>query len=155
MFITVVPLENNKESLFCIELKDKKMNKFKSYNTSQILLLPPSIDEFIPESHLARVISEVVEQINTKNIENKYCDIGQKSYHTKIILKTLFYGYCIGVRSGRKIASKCDTDTAFMYLTAMYRPDFRTINDFRKDNIKEIEGYFVDVLNFSFTVKVE
>ena len=122
------------------------MNKFKSYNTNQILLLPPSIDEFIPESHLSRVISEVVEQINTKNIENKYCDIGQKSYHPKIILKTLFYGYCIGVRSGRKIASKCETDTAFMYLTAMYRPDFRTINDFRKDNIKEIEGYFVDVL---------
>lgn len=122
------------------------MNKFKSYNTNQILLLPPSIDEFIPESHLARVISEVVEQINTKNIENKYCDIGQKSYHPKIILKTLFYGYCIGVRSGRKIASKCETDTAFMYLTAMYRPDFRTINDFRKDNIKEIEGYFIDVL---------
>ena len=48
------------------------MNKFKSYNTNQILLLPPSIDEFIPESHLARVISEVVDQINTKDIENKY-----------------------------------------------------------------------------------
>ena len=90
------------------------MNKFKSYNTNQILLLPPSIDEFILESHLARVISEVVEQINTKNIENKYCDVGQKSYHPKIILKTLFYGYCIGVCSGRKIASKCETDTAFM-----------------------------------------
>jgi len=123
------------------------MDKFKPYDINEIYLLPPSVNEFIPEDHLARVISEIVEQINTSEIESKYSKLGQKSYHPKLILKTLFYGYCIGVRSGRKIATKCETDTAFMYLATMQRPDFRTINDFRKDNIKQIESYFIDVLH--------
>jgi transposase len=122
------------------------MSKFKSYNVSEIYLLPPSVNEFIPKDHLSRVISEVVEQIDTTNIENKYSHLGQKSYHPKIMLKILYYGYCIGIRSGRKISKRCETDTAFMYLSAMQQPDFRTVNDFRKDNLKQIEGYFVDVL---------
>jgi len=122
------------------------MNKFKPYNNNEIYLLPPSVNEFVAEDHLSRVISEVVEQIDTTDIESEYSNLGQKSYHPKIMLKILYYGYCIGIRSGRKISKKCETDTAFMYLSAMQRPDFRTINDFRKDNLKQIEGYFVDVL---------
>ena len=48
-------------------------------------------------------------------------------------------GYSIGIRSGRRISAACQRDTAFMYLAAMYKPDFRTINDFRKDNIEFIQ----------------
>ena len=62
------------------------------------------------------------------------------------MIKLLFYGYAIGERSGRKIASKCETDTAYIYLSQMYKPDFRTINDFRKNNIVELSKYFVDIL---------
>jgi transposase len=61
-------------------------------------------------------------------------------------LKLLFYGYAVGVRSGRKITSACETDTAFMYLAQMYRPDFRTINDFRKNNVEEIIDLFSSIL---------
>lgn len=122
------------------------MAKFKPLNNNQYLLLPPSVEDFIPEGHLARVVSEIVDRLNTSKIEDKYSYLGQNTYHPKILLKILFYGYATGTRSGRKISSKCETDTAFMYLAQMYRPDFRTINDFRKNNIQQIENYFVDII---------
>ncbi len=122
------------------------MSKFKPIQDSQLYLLPPSVEDFIPESHLARVVSEVVEAMDVSTVESKYSEMGQKSYHPRILLKLLFYGYCIGVRSGRKIASACESDTAFMFLASMYRPDFRTLNDFRKDNISFVEKAFVQVI---------
>lgn len=122
------------------------MARFKPLRKNQFMLLPPSVEDFIPEDHLARVVSEIVDGLDTERIEDKYSELGQNSYHPKILLKILFYGYATGVRSGRKISSKCETDTAFMYLTQMYHPDFRTVNDFRKNNIEEIGRYFVDVV---------
>lgn len=122
------------------------MSKFKTYRNNQLFLLPNSLHDFVPEGHLAKVVDEVVEELDTKEIEDKYDELGQKSYHPKILLKLLFYGYAIGVRSGRKIARACETDTAFMYLAQMYRPDFRTINDFRKNNLDIIKKLFVDIV---------
>ena len=113
------------------------MNKFKPTNESQLFLLPPSVEDFVPESHLARLIDEVVETLDTSIIEEKYSRLGQKSYHPKSIIKLLFYGYSTGIISGRKIAQRCESDTAFMYLARMYRPDFRTINGFQKNNLRK------------------
>lgn len=122
------------------------MARFKPYRKRQSMLLPPVIEDFVPPSHLARVVDEVVEALDTKEIEDKYSDLGQNTYHPKIQLKLLFYGYATGNRSGRKIARMCETDTAYMYLAQMYRPDFRTINDFRKNNLDEIKRYFVQII---------
>lgn len=122
------------------------MQKFKPVNNEQLYLLPPSVEDFIPAGHLARVINDVVETIDVKTIETKYSFLGQKSYHPHLLLKLLFYGYSIGIRSGRKIASACEQDTAFMYLAAMYKPDFRTINDFRKNNTEFILQSFVHIV---------
>jgi transposase len=122
------------------------MQKFKPVNNDQLFLLPPSIEDFIPADHLARVINDVVETIDIREIEARYSYLGQKSYHPHLLLKVLFYGYSIGIRSGRKIAAACESDTAFMYLAAMYKPDFRTINDFRKDNIEFIQKAFIHVV---------
>jgi transposase len=120
--------------------------KFKPHNNRQLFFLPPSIEDFVPENHLARIIDEVVDALDTKPIENKYHFRGQKSYHPKMLIKLLIYGYSTGVFSGRKIAMKCESDTAFMYLASMYQPDFRTINDFRKDHITQFQSYFVEVV---------
>ena len=122
------------------------MNKFKALKDDQLFLLPPSVEDFIPESHLARVIDEIVDGLDTSIIEDAYSELGQKSYHPKIVLKLLIYGYATGTVSGRKIAAKCESDTAYMFLASMYRPDFRTINDFRKDNIGYFKKCFVDVI---------
>jgi len=122
------------------------MQKFKAVNNEQLFLLPPSIQDFIPAEHLARVINDVVDTIDVKEIEAKYSYLGQKSYHPHMLLKLLFYGYSTGIRSGRKIAAACEQDTAFMYLACMYKPDFRTINDFRKNNIDFIQKAFVHIV---------
>jgi transposase len=122
------------------------MQKFKPVNNQQYFLLPLSVEDFIKEDHLAKVVAEVVVTLDTTAIEKKYSYLGQKSYHPKLLLKLLFYGYAIGIRSGRKIAAACETDVAFMYLSGMYKPDFRTINDFRKDNAEAIENLFIQVI---------
>src|SRR5664279_5730885 len=122
------------------------MQKFKPQSSTQYFLLPPSVEDFIKEDHLARLIDEVVDNIDTSAIENRYSYLGQKSYHPKLLLKLLFYGYAIGIRSGRKIAAACESDVAFMFLACMYKPDFRTINDFRKDNTDIVQHLFIEVL---------
>jgi transposase len=76
------------------------MQKFKPITNEQLFLLPPSVEDFIPADHLARVINEIVETIETSEIEAKYSYLGQKSYHPHLLLKILFYGYSVGIRSG-------------------------------------------------------
>jgi transposase len=120
--------------------------KFKAYTKDQLLLLPRSVNEFIPEGHLASLIDEVVERLDTSAIEQKYSELGQHTYHPKILIKLLFYGYAVGERSGRMIARRCETDTAYMYLAQLYKPDFRTINDFRRNNIQELAECFVVIV---------
>ena len=122
------------------------MQKFKPVNNRQYFLLPPSVEDFIKEDHLARLVDEIVDHLDTAAIEKQYSYLGQKSYHPKLLLKLLFYGYAIGIRSGRKIAAACESDVAFMYLACMYKPDFRTINDFRKNNVEAVEQLFVEVV---------
>ncbi len=129
------------------------MTKFKSLHESQkplIYLMPESyleyIGELIPHDHLCRMVKEVVFSLDTEPIEAKYSFLGQNSYHPKLLLSILFYGYATGVRSSRKLSEKCISDHMYIYLMQCYRPDYRTISDFRKNNIKEIEKYFVDIV---------
>ncbi len=122
------------------------MARFKPYNVDQPFLLPASLHDYIPDGHLAKLVHRVVEQLDTGSLECKYSDLGQRTYHPRLLIKLLFYGYTIGERSGRKIARRSETDTAYMYLAQTYQPDFRTINDFRKNNIEELSGYFVGIV---------
>ncbi|MDY6793726.1 MAG: transposase [Actinomycetota bacterium] len=92
------------------------------------------------------MVSEIVGGLDTFGIEAKYSPRGQNTYHPKLILKLLFYGYATGVRSGRRIARACESDTAFMYLAQMRRPDFRTINDFRKNHTAGIEEHLKEMV---------
>ncbi|KQC10532.1 MAG: hypothetical protein APR54_11900 [Candidatus Cloacimonas sp. SDB] len=122
------------------------MPKFKPYRKDQVMLFPKTIDEYVPQNHLSRLICHIVEELDTSNIEVTYSSLGQNTYHPKILLKLLFYGYATGVRSGRKISTKCETDTAYIYLAQMYHPDFRTINDFRKNHMSQLSDYFIAIL---------
>lgn len=122
------------------------MAKFKPYVADQLILFPNSINDYVPQTHFSRLVNKVVERLDTTDIENKYSHLGQNTYHPKIFVKLLFYGYAVGERSGRVIARKTETDTAYIYLAQMYKPDFRTINDFRKNNIEELSRYFVDIV---------
>lgn len=130
-------------------------NKFKPNDKDQLYLLPLSVEDFIAENHLSRLVNEIVEKLDTKAVEAKYSYLGQKSYHPKCLLKLWLYGYATGTFSGRKLALKCESDTAYMYLASMHKPDFRTINDFRKDNIEFFHNYFVDVVKICHQLGME
>jgi len=146
--IPLIVLPENKQSK-----RINHMRKFKSLHESQkplMHLMPESyleyIGELIPPDHLCRMVKEVVFSLDTEPIEAKYSILGQNSYHPKLLLSVLFYGYATGVRSSRKLSEKCISDHMYVYLMQCYRPDYRTISDFRKNNIKEIEKYFVDIV---------
>ena len=110
------------------------------------MLLPARVADFVPKGHLARAIKEVVFKLDMGEIEKKYHKLGQKSYAPQLLLGILIYGYATGIRSGRKLAKACESDIVFMYLANMFQPDFRTINDFRKNNVELFKGYFLQVL---------
>jgi transposase len=124
--------------------------KFKEYRQNQIMLIPPRIDDKIPQDHLARYIDKVVDQIDIKEIEDSYSDLGCHAYHPQMLLKVILYGYCIGIRSSRRIQKEIREDLVFMWLAGMQEPDFRTISDFRKDRIKDIKKLFNQVLEICY-----
>ena len=116
------------------------------YNNKQTLLLPPSIGDYLPEGDLSRVIDEVVELLDLSSLYNKVPDKGRPSYHPKMLTKLLFYGYAVQTRSSRKIHKRLFTDVAFIFLAGMQQPDFRTISDFRKNNLEELTEIFTQIV---------
>ena len=124
------------------------ISKFKPDTSTQSLIIGYNIDDFISTDHITRLIDEIVEELDTRKIEDKYSWQGQKSYSPKSLIKIIFYGYTIGVLSSRKIRNGCKQDLGFIYLARLYRPDFRTISDFRKNNIEELGEYFVAILKY-------
>jgi len=120
--------------------------KFKTYDQTQMMLLPPDIQEMIPKNHIVRAIDSVVEQLEMRKMYESYSEEGQPGYHPKMLLKILLYGYSIGVRSSRKLSQRIESDIYFMYLSAMQRPDFRTISDFRKLKGEYLQQCFIEIL---------
>ena len=112
----------------------------------QIMLLPPSINDFIEDGHIVRTIDEIVERLDTKGIEDKYSELGRPAFHPKMLLKVLLYGYSSGLRASRKIEDACKSNLYYMYLSGMQTPDFWTICLFRRKFADEVEGLFCQVV---------
>lgn len=121
----------------------------RSYNNKEALLFPARIGDYLPKDHLACIVDEVVDELNLSCFYNKVSPVGNKSYHPRMMLKVLFYAYTQKTVSSRKISGKLDTDVAFIFLSGMQRPDFRTISDFRKNNLKEISELFVQIVRLA------
>lgn len=118
----------------------------RNYNNKEMLLFPASIGDYLPQDHLAWVIDEVVEQLDLQCLYKKIPSVGNPSYHPKMMLKLLFYGYAASIFSSRRIANALESDVAFIFLSGMQKPDFRTISDFRKNNLKELSEMFVQIV---------
>ena len=119
---------------------------FKKYDQNQQFLLPLRLESFIPEDHIARILNDVIESVGITAIESTYSENGSPAYHPRLMLKILLYGYMINIRSSRDIQKMASTDTAFMYLTAMQHPDFRTICRFRSTHLDSIKDIFTQVV---------
>src|SRR5271167_770681 len=109
-------------------------------------LLPPSVDEWLPEKHLARFVVEVVEGLDLRAMSGGYRGSGSASYHPRMLLGLLIYGYATGVFSSRKLERATYDSVAFRFIAANDHPDHDTIATFRQRFLKEIEGLFVKVL---------
>ena len=122
---------------------------FKDYHQHQIQLLPPSLEELIPEKHLVRIINQLIDSLAIKALERPYRGGGSTSYHPKMMLKVIIYAYCTKVYSCRQIADSLQTNIHFMWLSASQRHTFKTINNFRSVIMKDlIEEVFGQVLTF-------
>jgi len=121
------------------------------YSPNQLLILPPSLQEWLPEGHLAYFVSDLVESFDLSAIEAAYEDElrGAPPYHPAMMVKVLLYAYCTGVYSSRRIARRLHEDIAFRVLAAGNTPDFRTISDFRQRHLDALQGLFKQVLTLA------
>ena len=119
---------------------------FKDYQQNQGQLLPKSLSDSFSSDHTARLINQVIDEMDLSFILNQYSPLGQKAYHPRMLFKVLVYAYTIGIRSSRKIADRLNEDVVFMWLSGRSAPDFRTIADFRKDKLADVKKTFVEVL---------
>ena len=109
-------------------------------------LFPPSIQDYLPEDHLARFVAEMVDQLDMSALLGVYAGKGKKPYHPAMLVALLFYGYATGVFSSRKLEKATYDSIAYRYLCANTHPDHDTIASFRKRFLKELEGFFVEIL---------
>jgi transposase len=120
---------------------------FKEYTMEQPSLLPPSLEELIAADHLVRVVNRVIEKIDIQPLLEKYKGGGTSSYHPRMLLKVLVYAYIEKIYSSRKIAKALRENVNFMWMSGENRPDFRTINHFRGEVMKEtVRSVFSKVL---------
>ena len=120
---------------------------FRPYEPDQLLLLPPSLQDWVPEGHLARFVSDVVDTLELSSIEDSYSEErGYPPYDPRMMVQLLLYGYCTGTYSSRRIAAKLVDSVAYRFLAAGNEPDFRTISDFRKRHGEALKELFEQVL---------
>jgi transposase len=120
---------------------------FKEYTQGQVILLPTDLGAQIPPRHLVRVVNTAIEKMDLSKLLAQYKGGGASSYHPKMLLKVLVYAYTQQVYSSRKIAKALRENIYFMWLSGNQQPDFRTINRFRSEVVKDvIEDIFTSVL---------
>ena len=127
---------------------------FADVDRETLYLLPPSIQEWLPEKHLARFVVEIVEQINLQPIKASYSGRGSQPYNPEVLVALLFYGYATGVFSSRKLERSTYDSVAFRYIAANKHPDHDTIAEFRKRFMPQLTKIFVEILVIAHEMKV-
>ena len=121
---------------------------YRAWNPDQTYLLPPSPRDWLPDGDLVYFMLDVVQTLDLSAITRKYerDDRGAPPYHPRMMVTLLLYSYCVGVYSSRRIQKRCERDAAYRVIVGDDVPDFRTISDFRKLHLPELQGLFVEVL---------
>jgi transposase len=125
------------------------MSNFRPTNRQTGFLMPPSVDEWLPERHLARFVVEVVEGLDLRAMSGSYRGSGSASYHPVVLLSILVYGYATGVFSSRKLERATFDSVAFRFIAGNEHPDHDTIATFRRRFLRQIEALFVEVLKLA------
>ena len=122
------------------------MSNFRLIDRDTGFLMPPSVDEWLPERHLARFVVEVVEGLDLRAMTGSYRGSGEASYHPQLLLGLIIYGYATGVFSSRKLERATYDSVAFRFIAANEHPDHDTIAAFRRRFLAQLETLFVQVL---------
>ena len=130
------------------------MSNFRVIDRSTPYLLPPSVEDWLPEGHLARFVVDIVEQLDLSAMTTQYRGAGPAAYHPALLVALLVYGYATGTYSSRRIEAATYDSVAFRYIAANTHPDHDTLCTFRKRFLVEIEALFVQVLCIAGQMKV-
>src|SRR5271168_4877409 len=103
------------------------MSNFRPINRDMEFLMPPSVDEWLPQRHLARFVVEVIEGLDLRTMTGSYRGSGEASYHPRLLLGLIIYGYATGVFSSRKLERATYDSVAFRFIAANEHPDHDTI----------------------------
>jgi transposase len=122
------------------------MDNFRNFDRQTGFLLPPSVDDWLPERHLARFVAEVIDGFDLRTMIRAYRGSGSAAHHPRMLLGLLVYGYATGIFSSRKLERATYDSVAFRFIAANDHPDHDTIASFRRRFLKEIEALFVQVL---------
>jgi transposase len=148
------------DGLFEVEPVEKKQpqgrpagvdKRFRAFDPHQVLLLPPSLDDWLPQDHLARFVAELVDEVlDLGPVLADYTEKrGYPPYDPRLLVRLLIYGYTTGIRSSRAIERKCADDIAFRYLAADQAPDFRSISRFRRRHLDVLADLFTQSLHLA------
>jgi transposase len=121
---------------------------FLECDRDQLLLMPPSLVEWLPEDHLAWFVIDAVEQLDLSGFYGEYRldGWGRAAHHPRMMVTLLVYAYCVDVRSSRRVERACQSDIAFRVITANQQPDHTTIARFRRRHVEALKGLFVQTL---------
>lgn len=120
---------------------------FKSEEQKQFLLLPPSLDELIPQTHPVRVVNHIIDGLDLRELLSSYKGGGNSCFSPRVMLKILVYAYLNNIYSSRRIEQHLHENIHYMWLSGCSKPYFRTINYFRGKRLKEgLEGVFTQVV---------
>lgn len=128
------------------------MAKFREYSIDQGEMLPSYLSDWISDNHLVRLISDIVDQLDLSEITKLYSNRGEEAYHPAMLLKLWFYGYATGVFTSRKIQINTQENIPFRWLCGGHQPDFRTISDFRKNNLDSMKIFFKQIITIAINL---
>ena len=123
--------------------------RFKTIDRDTQYLFPPSVQEWLPEEHLARFVVEIVEGLNLERLNASYRGSGSEAFPPSMMVALLFYGYSTGVFSSRKLERATYDSVAFRYIAANTHPDHDTIASFRKRFLEELSPAFARILEMA------
>jgi len=126
------------------------MKRFKAYDTHQSYLLPPSPRDWLPADHLAYFIDNVVDQLDLSEVFSSYEGTkGQPPYHPQMMVKVWLYGYCVGIRSSRRLERALHEDVGFRMLSGNQQPDYWTLSEFRRRHLGALRGLFLQTVKLA------
>ena len=128
--------------------------KFVEVDRETLFLLPPSVQDWLPEGHLARFVVEIVEQLDLRSLKASYAGRGSQAYNPEMLLSLLFYGYATGVFSSRQLERSTHDSVAFRFIAANAHPDHDTIATFRRRFLPQLRELFVQILQIAHQMNV-